>query len=160
MAGYRQFALEDVPNTRAPSRVKKELDEYVEASTFGCNVYEAEPGTIVPWGYHRHPEHEELFLVLEGELAFETPDGEYTVGPDEGFFVPMDHLNRARVAGETAARFVAVGAPKAADHTVIEETCPHCGEVTGRTFDEETEGDTVWQVLSCDQCGEETRRFS
>lgn len=160
MGDYRKFALDDVPNSRAPARIKKELDEFVDATEFGFNVYVADPGTVIPWGYHRHPNHEEMFFVLSGELLIETPEEDYRVGRDEGFYVPRNHKNRARVAGDNPARFVAVGAPKASDDTIIEEECLHCGEVTGREFEVVTESGEDWQVLYCDACGKEIRRFT
>ena len=51
-----------------------DADVAVGASAFGFDVYEAAPGERLPWGYHRHPEHEEPFYVVAGELAVETPD--------------------------------------------------------------------------------------
>lgn len=158
MTGYRRLHVDDVPNTPNPTRVKKELDEALGVSRFGCNLYEADPGQRVPWGRHRHPDHEELFFVLSGELLVETPEGEFRVGPDEAFFVPEDHPNRARATGDEPCRFLAVGAPKETDGAVIEEKCPHCGEVTDRDFDT-LDGCETYR-LRCAACGEETDRFS
>lgn len=180
--GYRKIALADVPNTPNPTREKKEVDEALGVGAFGFNVYTADPGDQVPWGYHRHPDHEELFYVLAGELRVETPEGEYRVGPEEAFFVPADHLNRVVAGGDERARFIAVGAPKSADAAVIEEKCPACGEETDREYevveasgtgvatgDDEVEGGEAESdasggreayVLYCAECGVETRRFT
>ncbi|WP_224449855.1 cupin domain-containing protein [Haloprofundus salilacus] len=159
MPEYRKVSVESVPNTPNPTREKKEIDEAVGATEFGFNVFTAEPGEQIPWGYHRHPDHEELFYVLSGELRVETPDGEFRVGTDEAFFVPRGAPNRAVAAGEEPCRFVAVGAPKDADGAVIEEECPACGDATDRTYEAvEDAGRTVY-VLSCAECGVETRRF-
>lgn len=155
MPAYRKVAVDELPDAPNPTRHKKEVDEAVGATAFGFNVYVADPGEIVPWGYHRHPEHEELFYVLEGELAVETPDGEFAVDAGEAFFVPRDAPNEARAVGESPARFVAVGAPKVDDDSVIEERCPGCDEVTER--ESHREDDEV--VLTCAACGAETRRF-
>ena len=157
MSDYRKVAVDDVPNTPNPTREKKELDEALGASTLGLNVYTADPGEQVPWGGHRHPDHEEVFYVLEGELRVETPDGEFTVGPDEAFFVPADHWNRAVAAGDGPCRFLAIGAPKATDGAVIEEACSACGKVTGRDYEMVDGGETY--VLTCAECGAETDRF-
>lgn len=155
MPDYRKVAVDDLPDAPNPTRHKKEVDEAVGASAFGFNVYVAEPDELVPWGAHRHPGHEELFYVIEGELAVETPDGEFAVGAGEAFFVPADAPNKARVGGNATARFVAVGAPKSADGSVIEDRCPSCGEVT--RWESAREDETV--VLSCGSCGAETARF-
>jgi mannose-6-phosphate isomerase-like protein (cupin superfamily) len=158
MPDYRKVAVDDVANTPNPTREKKELDEALGVSMFGVNVYTADPGEQVPWGRHRHPDHEEVFFVLTGELCVETPAGEFSVGPDEAFFVPADHWNRAVATGAEPCRFLAIGAPKDSDGAVIEEECPACGEWTGREFDAVDDGETY--VLSCSECGVETGRFS
>jgi mannose-6-phosphate isomerase-like protein (cupin superfamily) len=159
MSGYRTVSVDDVPNTPSPAREKKEVDEAVGATEFGFNAYAAEPGEEIPWGYHRHPDHEELFYVLSGRLAFETPEGEFRVGPGEAFFVPRDHPNKARVVGDAPARFIAVGAPKASDEAIIEEECHACGEVADREYAVESGGGTEMYVLTCAACGAETKRF-
>jgi len=170
---YRHVRVADLPGGFTPARSKKEVDEAVGATTFGFNVYEADPGEMLPWGTHRHPAHEELFYVLEGELVVETPDREYVVGPGEAFFVPTDHRNRARGGEDGPVRVVAVGAPKASDTSIIEEYCEVCDEVTRREYElvddttDETDGDADGDdreggrvvVLSCRNCGTETRRF-
>lgn len=152
---FRKISVDDAPDGLAPVRVKKELDEAVGATEFGCNYYEAETGELVPWGYHRHPDHEELFFVIEGDLSVETPDGDYHVGPNEAFFVPKNGRNRARVVGDSTCRFLAMGAPKETDAAIIEEECPDCGETTELDV-ERTDGE---YVLSCGACGGEIRRF-
>lgn len=159
MTGYRKVDVDEIPNTPNPTREKKELDEAVGATAFGFNVVRADPGEQIPWGYHRHPDHEELFYVVAGELAVETPEEVYRVSAGEAFFVPPDHLNRARAVGEQTAEVIAVGAPKAQDTAVIEEECPTCGELTDRTYDVATSGDQREYVLQCVECGAETSRF-
>jgi len=67
------------------------------ASMCGCNYYEIAPGERVPWGFHRHPDHEGLFYVIAGELAVEP------------------------------CRFLAVGAPADDDGAFIRRECPACG---------------------------------
>lgn len=158
MPDYRKVTVDDVPNTPNPTREKKELDEALGVSEFGLNLYTADPGEQVPWGRHRHPDHEEVFYVLSGELRIETPDGDVSVGADEAFFVPADHWNRAVVASDVPCRFLAIGAPKASDGAIIEEECPNCGEMTGRESERVDDGNAY--VLTCTECGAETSRFS
>lgn len=155
MPDYRTVTVDDLPDAPNPTRHKKEVDEAVGAGAFGFNVYVADPGELVPWGRHRHPDHEELFYVIEGEVVVETPNGEFSVSAGEAFFVPADAPNKARAVGESPARFIAVGAPKSVDGSIIEERCPSCGEVT--RWEHAREDETV--VLTCGSCGAETRRF-
>jgi quercetin dioxygenase-like cupin family protein len=150
----------------------------VGATAFGCNLYEADAGEQLPWGYHYHPEHEELFYVIEGELAVETPDRTARVGADEAFFVPPGRRNRARAVAD-GTRVLAVGAPKGSDRAVIEEECPTCGERTrqeavrvdgdgagGAAGGRAEEGrdadggpDDPTYAVRCSECGTEARRL-
>lgn len=157
MAGYRKVAVSEVANTPNPTRVKRELDEALGVSTFGLNYYVADPGEQVPWGRHRHPDHEEAFYVLEGQLRVETPEREFVVEPDEAFFVPANHWNRAVAADDGPCRLLAMGAPKDTDEAIIEEPCPECGETTGREYETRDDGEVY--VLTCAACGAETLRF-
>ncbi|NHN60639.1 MULTISPECIES: cupin domain-containing protein [Halorussus] len=150
---FRKVAVDDLPDAPNPTRRKKEVDEAVGATEFGFNVFVADPGQQLPWGEHRHPDHEELLYVLAGEIRVETPDGDYRVESGEAFFVPPEARQRAVAAGEEPARIVAVGAPKAADGAIIEEECPECGEETDRDYEERDGGETY--VLSCASCGAE-----
>jgi mannose-6-phosphate isomerase-like protein (cupin superfamily) len=160
MSDYQNLRLDEIRNAVSPASQKLEIDEAVDATEFGVNIYQADPGEQIPWGYHRHPDHEELFLVLDGTLKFETPDGSYTVGADEVFFVPRDHSHRARAVGDTSTRVIAIGAPKAHDDAIIEEECPNCGEVTRRKRDVIEEANQTVYVLMCEECGTETMRVT
>jgi quercetin dioxygenase-like cupin family protein len=159
VSDYRTVAVDDLPNVPNPTREKKEVDEAVGASLFGFNVYRADPGEPLPWGYHRHPDHEELFYVVAGELAVDTDDGTLSVGAGEALFVPPNAGNRARAVGDATAEVIAVGAPKGADGAVIEEECPACGAVTDRDHEAVEGEDGTTYVLSCVACGAETGRF-
>ena len=150
MPEYTKVTVDDLPDAPNPTRHKKEVDEAVGATEFGFNVYTVDPGEQVPWGYHRHPDHEELFYVIEGELVVETADGDLTVDAGEALFVGPDSPNKARAVGDSPARVIAVGAPKDSDGAVIAEECPACGAETDRTYDRD--GDDY--VLSCADCGE------
>ncbi|MFC7175750.1 cupin domain-containing protein [Halosegnis marinus] len=156
---YAHVVVDELPDAPNPTRHKKEVDEAVGATEFGFNVVTADPGEKVPWGYHSHPDHEELFYVLDGSLLVETPEREYEVAAGEAFFVPRGKPQRA-VAGGDGCRLVATGAPKATDGAVIEEECPECGETTGRDYRAEEVDETTVYVLSCAACGAETDRLT
>jgi quercetin dioxygenase-like cupin family protein len=160
MPDYEHLAIEDVPNVIAPSDEKREIDEAVGAAAMGVNVYVARPGQSIPFGMHSHPDQEELFYVIAGELVFETPDEDYRVGADELFFVRPDSPHRARAAGDEPARVLAIGAPGEADAATIAELCPHCGETTDRDFAIDDAGPERELVVSCASCGAETDRYT
>lgn len=145
---YEHVTVESLPDAPNPTRHKKEIDEAVGTSEFGFNLIVADAGESVPWGYHYHPNHEELFYVLDGTLRIETPDGIHTVESGEAFFTPAGAPQKA-VAGTDGCRLVAAGAPKDRDSAVIEEKCPECGQSTDRDY--RIEGDSY--VLVCAGCG-------
>lgn len=157
---YRHLHVEDARDAPSLTDHKYELDEAVGARAFGFNVYVASEGQPLPWGRHHHPEHEEVFYVLDGALTVEMgPEGEtetVRVGADEALFVPPGTANRA-VAAEDGTRVAAVGAPKEGDGAVIEEPCEACGESTGRDYEIEESGDVY--VLYCAECGAEADRL-
>lgn len=156
MADYEHVRVDDLPDAPNPTSHKKEVDEAVGATEFGFNVYTADPGERIPWGYHRHPNHEELFYVLSGELEVETAEGTVRVREDEAFFVPENAPQKARAVGDQPARVIIAGAPKQSDEAIIEEECPECGDVTDRTYEV---GNEETYVLHCAACGAETDRF-
>lgn len=154
---YRKRRVDDLPDAPSPATAKKEVDEALGVEAFGFNVYTVEPGERVPWGYHHHPRHEEVFYVLDGVLTVDIPEGSVVVESGEALHVPPGHPNRAHNAGEAVVRLIAVGAPKTTDEAVIEERCPACGDLTDRRGERTDDGDTV--VLRCTACGAETDRF-
>ncbi|WP_255149725.1 cupin domain-containing protein [Halorarius halobius] len=157
---FQQVVVAELPDAPNPTRHKKEVDEAVGATEFGFNVITAEPGERLPWGFHSHPDHEELFYVLSGRVAFETDDGDREVTAGEVLFVPPGRGQRGVAVGDDPAEVVAVGAPKATDGAVIEEECPACGETTDREYHSERRDGTTAYVLSCAACGTEVDRLT
>lgn len=51
--------------------------------------------------WHSHPETDEAFLVLEGELRIDLPHGSVFVGPGELFVVPRGVEHRTASEAET-----------------------------------------------------------
>lgn len=51
--------------------------------------------------WHAHPETDEAFLVLEGELRIDLPQGSVFVGPGELFVVPRGVQHRTAAEAET-----------------------------------------------------------
>ena len=50
--------------------------------------------------WHDHPEVDELFLVVDGELTIEMRDGAVTLGPGEMYVVPKGVEHRPRAEAE------------------------------------------------------------
>lgn len=52
-----------------------------------------------PYFWHRHPESDETFLVLEGQLGIEFEDREIVLGVEEMITVPKGVAHRTRPIG-------------------------------------------------------------
>ena len=70
-----------------------------------------------PFGWHRHPDSDESFLGVEGELIIEFPDREVVVKPGQLVTVPAGTLHRTRPAG---GRSVNLTFERAGAETVFE----------------------------------------
>lgn len=56
----------------------------------------------VPYGWHRHPNSDEFFLVMEGALTVEFEDGSRTtLNPDDGLILPAGVVHRTIPQGRT-----------------------------------------------------------
>ena len=51
--------------------------------------------------WHAHPETDDFFLVLAGELSIDLPDGAVVIRPGEVYVVPRGVQHRPRAAVET-----------------------------------------------------------
>jgi len=68
--------------------------------------------------WHSHPETDDLFLVLEGHLAIDLPDGTVELGPGELFVVPRGVEHRPRSAdGASVLLIEPEGTPNTGDET-------------------------------------------
>ncbi|HVM29647.1 MAG TPA: cupin domain-containing protein [Candidatus Limnocylindrales bacterium] len=59
---------------------------------------------------HRHTRELETFVVMEGELAITTPEGETLLGPGDAAVLPRD-VTHAFAAGQSGARFLIITTP-------------------------------------------------
>lgn len=115
--GYHHVDPDDIEPTPDRPSVQRAISDAVSLEHVAVNRYEAEPGEAIPLAYHYHDDQEELFYVLSGTLAVETPEGDYEVGPDEVFVVEPDSPQYARAAGDAGetTRVLVVGAPRVDD---------------------------------------------
>jgi len=52
--------------------------------------------------WHQHDDTDEVFLVLDGELTIDLPDGAVVLGPRETVTIPAGLRHRPRAATETS----------------------------------------------------------
>jgi len=53
--------------------------------------------------WHTHPDTDELFMVVQGELTIQLRDGDVVLGPDDVFVVPKGVEHCPKAAGEVHA---------------------------------------------------------
>lgn len=71
--------------------------------------------------WHSHADTDDLFLVLDGRLTIDLPDGPVELGPGELFVVPRGAEHRPRAEVETSVLLIEPeGTPNTGDSTVRE----------------------------------------
>jgi mannose-6-phosphate isomerase-like protein (cupin superfamily) len=75
-------------------------DRYRNVSLATVNDHEIRMSVMTErFGWHRHPDSDETFLCVDGELVIEFEDGEVAVAPGQLVTVPADTLHRTRPGG-------------------------------------------------------------
>jgi mannose-6-phosphate isomerase-like protein (cupin superfamily) len=66
--------------------------------------------------WHSHADTDDFFLVLQGELQIDMPDGTVTLGPGQMFTVPKGVAHRPRAVGEAHLLLIEpTGTPNSGD---------------------------------------------
>jgi quercetin dioxygenase-like cupin family protein len=92
---------------------RRSLSEAADLAALAAAVYEINPGEQLPRTYHYHEQREELFYVLAGELAVETPGETYAVPAGRVFVAHPGSPHRAHNPESAAdpVSVLGVGAP-------------------------------------------------
>ena len=153
----KRVSIADVESWISPASERRPLAKVLGAENVAINYFELEPGEQFGFGYHRHPDQEEVFYVLDGTATFETEDGDVTVSADEVIRFEPGEWQLGRNEGDERLRALALGAPPDSD-TELTRECADCG---GRqpTRIERADGEDAL-VTICETCGGETGRFS
>jgi mannose-6-phosphate isomerase-like protein (cupin superfamily) len=103
-----------LPNVADPLALSRLIDEpYRNLSLASVNDHEIRMSVMTePFQWHHHPDSDETFYGIDGELILEFVDGEVTVGPGQFVTVPAGTLHRTRPAGERSVNltFERIGA--------------------------------------------------
>ena len=90
---------EDLVDPLALSRLIRE--DYSNVSLGNVNDHEIRMSVMTErFRWHRHPDSDETFYGVDGELVIEFEDREVVVGPGQFVTVPAGALHRTRPAGE------------------------------------------------------------
>lgn len=150
--------IDELDNWMGPASVKRPLGKALGTEHMGMRFYELEPGESTAFGYHAHENQEEVFYVVEGELTFETEDGEVSVGEGEAIRFGPGEFQRSRNDTDGRVRTLGIGAPSDPGELTLLRECPECGERTDQEIDSTDDGSAL--VTLCVECGAETGRFS
>ena len=150
--------IEEIDSWMGPASVKRSLTKALGAEDVSMNYYELEPGESFAFGYHQHADQEEVFYVQEGEVTFETDDGEVTVGAGEAVRFGPGEWQQGWNRGDDPVKALALGAPQESGETTILRECPDCGERTEQEIRRAENADAL--VTLCVDCGAETGRFT
>ena len=140
-----------------PAADKRALSSALDTESVALNYYELAPGDTFGFGYHRHPQQEEVFYVLEGTATFETEDGDVDVGAGEAVRFAPGEWQLGRNDGDERVVALAMGAPRDARETEMLRECPDCGGRTGNAIEMTDDRDAL--VTRCLECDAETGRF-
>jgi len=94
-----------VPELRDPlARSRQVTANYHNVSLGGVNDHEIRMSVMTEqFRWHRHPDSDETFFGVDGDLVIEFPEGEVVVKPGQFVTVPAGTLHRTRPAGERSA---------------------------------------------------------
>jgi uncharacterized cupin superfamily protein len=152
-----KVSLAECDRRMGPAADKRALSAALGTSDLALNYYELDRGDSFAFGYHRHPEQEEVFYVIEGTVTFETEDGDVAVRAGEAIRFEPGEWQRGHNRGDDPVVALAMGAPKDARHTEMLRECPDCGSRTENTVEMADDRDAL--VTRCTDCGTETGRF-
>lgn len=150
--------IDDIEPGIAAATLRRSVTEALDAKHVSINYYELAPGDSFAFGYHRHELQEEVFIILEGEVTFETEEGEVTVGAGEIIRFGPGEYQQGVNTGEERVSAYALGAPQERGDSELLRACSACGERTQHTI-EWVEGEDAKRTR-CLACGEETGRFT
>ena len=153
-----RIATTDPDRRMGPAADKRALSSALGTTDLALNYYELDPGDAFGFGYHRHPEQEEVFYVVEGTATFETEDGDVAVGAGEAVRFAPGEWQLGRNAGEERVVALAMGAPEDGRETEMLRECPDCGGRTENAVEMTDDRDAL--VTRCTDCGAETGRFT
>lgn len=129
-------ALDSVePEPEGDSEIdRRPLTEPLGTTDLAANYYALDPGESFVGGLHSHMDQEEVFVVFEGTITFETmadpavDPKSVIVGPAEVIRFGRGEYQKGHNDGEKRAEVLAIGAPKESVKGRVPRTCPDCGD--------------------------------
>lgn len=106
------------------------LGDVLETTDLAINYYELDPGDQFGYAVHRHGDQEEVFVILEGTVTFETMDDSLTVESGEVIRFARGEFQLGVNKGDEKVIAFALGAPRDSRELQHYIACETCGERT------------------------------
>jgi uncharacterized cupin superfamily protein len=116
IAGFTISSEDDLERSGRWGLVRKSLG----ISSFGVNVVEIGPGQGIPEHNEEQRDHEELFVVLEGDLVAVIDGERHPVGARSYVRVDPQPSRTFLNEGETVARLLIVSAPRTSGYEPLD----------------------------------------
>lgn len=140
---------------------RRELTDALGATRLAVNRYRLAPGERLA-GLHAHADQEEVFVVVEGTLTFETLElredadsnfeaDEVAVGAGEAIRFGPGAFQSGKNASTADAVVYALGAPRDTEDLRVPVACPACGRPDRRPV-----ATADGEALTCPDCGDES----
>lgn len=105
---------------------RRSISDALGATAVSLNEYRVGPGEGLPAGLHAHMDQEELFVVFDGTLTFETMAGEVTVSESDAIRFPPGEFQSGENDADEELVVLAIGAPSGTEDIRIPVECPGC----------------------------------
>jgi uncharacterized cupin superfamily protein len=154
----KRVDVDEVDGVPDSATVKRPLTRALGATNVALNRYELAPGDSFAYGYHRHSSQEEVFVIEQGTVTFETEAGAVEVDAGEAVRFGPGEFQQGVNRGDERVVALAIGAPQDSGDVEIRRHCPTCGERTSTTVESDDDGAAT--LTRCLECGAETGRFT
>lgn len=152
----QKVRIDEIDSLKGPASARRPIADALGAENVAVNYYELDAGEAFGYGYHRHPDQEEIFYILDGSAAFETETGDVEVQAGEAIRFQPGEWQLGRNDGDQRLRALALGAP-AESSTEMKRYCDDCGSRQLNRIERADNEDEL--VTICETCGAETGRF-
>lgn len=146
-----RVAIEEVTPAEVGSDAeRRSLSEPLGTTDVSINRYRLAPGDRIS-GLHAHADQAEVFLVVEGDLTFETMDGVVDLGAGEAIRFAPGEFQSGKNDSDDGVELLALGTPRDSEDVRVPVACPACGNDDARPTIRDG-----GPVLVCPACDEES----
>lgn len=143
--------IDEVDDRIDTASISRAIGDALGATNLALNYYELDPGESFAFGYHMHEDQEEVFLIEDGSVSFETDSGFVELEAGELIRFAPGEYQQGTNTGDERVRAFAIGAPKETGRSELLRECSECEERTNHTIEfDESEPALLTICLECD----------